>query len=43
MWKRKMEGDWSDSEDGFLRSLSPTVSTSYQISLLVLWMLSNLN
>ena len=43
MWKRKMEGDRSDSEDGFLRSLSPTVTASHQISLFVLWMLSNLN
>ena len=39
---RKMEGDRSDSEDGFLRSLSPTVSASYH-SLCVLWMLSNLD
>ena len=43
VWNRKMEGDRSDSEDGFLRSLSPTVSASYQISLCVLWMLSNLD
>ena len=33
VWKRKMEGDRSNSEDGFLRSLSPTVSASHQISL----------
>ena len=30
-----MEGDQFDSEDGFLRSLSPTVSASYKISLFV--------
>ena len=43
VWNQKTEGDRSNSEDGFLRSLSPTGSASYQISLFVLWMLSNLN